>query len=312
MAQARCAVIAGGSKGWGRAIAEGLAADGASVVVNGLSDEVDVVVDEIRAAGGDAVGVRASADTPDGIAQVLDGALTTYGHIDVWANSVGMQDPQSLVNLELDSWESILRLQLTSVFLGTQAAARQMIMQGHGGRILNVVGGGAYGIPGAGAHSASKGGALAATVSWAEELRPHGITVNGIRGGVQSPGMRDYVVGTGRFSTDVGGDLDDLRDLGFYTRAEAAPLSVWLASDAAADVSGFHIGIDGNRILVYSRVAVDVELYGEEGWTVEALEAHLHPALRQLPPRSEAPSQRRPPSGRIPTFDDREVEPNRI
>jgi 3-oxoacyl-[acyl-carrier protein] reductase len=307
MSEQRCSVVTGSSKGWGRAIAEGLAAAGDCVVLNGLSDEVDVVVREIRNAGGEAIGVRVGTDTPDGVEQLLRAALDAYGRVDIWANSLGIQNPQPLLSLELATWEAILRLQLTAMFLGTQAAARQMVKQGKGGRIINVVGGGAYGIPGASAHSASKGGALSATISWAEELRPHGITVNAIRGGVQSPGMRDYVAGTDRFDERyTSGDLEVLRELGFYRRDEAAPLPVWLASESASDVSGFHIAIDGTRVMVYDRVSVALELYDDDGWTTEKLEATLHPALRALPPQSEAASQRRPPSGRIPTFDDRD------
>lgn len=308
MAQ-KIAVVTGSTKGWGRAIAEGLARDGAQVVVNGRHDDVNTTVEEIRAAGGEAIGVQLAADTPAGVDELMARALEAYGSIDIWANSLGVQQPQPLLELEYEVWARIIRVQLTAVFLGTQAAARQMIKQGTSGRILNVVGGGAYGLPGASAHSSSKGGALAGTASWAEELRPYGITVNAIRGGVQSSGMRDYMAGMGMLHSDVPDDDSVLHELGFYRREEAAPLAVWLASDAAADVSGYHIGLDGPRIVVYERFSFELEMYEEGGWTVETLESVLHPAIRGLPPRPEGAAQRRPVAGHVPSFDERPNEP---
>ncbi len=277
------AVITGSSRGWGRAIAEALASVGVSVVVNGISEEVDRVVEEIIRNGGDAIGIRVPSDNPVGTGTLLERTLQVYGKLDIWVNSLGLQDPQPLLSLQHSTWEDIIRVQLTSVFLGSQQAAQQMVRQGKGGRIINVIGGGAYGIPGASAHAASKGGALSATYSWATELLPHGITVNGIRGAVWSPGMQTYVERMGILKKGAEGDDAIVRELGFYRREEAAPLAVWLASDSAKDVTGFHIGIDGRRIVVYGRLFTEVVLFEEAGWTVEKLEGRLHPALRKLP-----------------------------
>jgi NAD(P)-dependent dehydrogenase (short-subunit alcohol dehydrogenase family) len=304
----KAAVITGSTKGWGRAIAEGLAQAGVRVIVNGRHSDVSTVVSEIRQAGGEANGVQLAADTAQGVNELMARALDAYGAIDIWVNSLGAQQPQPLISLDHKVWDRIIRIQLTAVFLGTQAAARQMIKQGSPGRILNVVGGGAYGLPGASAHASSKGGALAGTVSWAEELRPYGITVNAIRGGVQSPGMRDYVSGMGMLKGDAAANDSDLHELGFYHREEAWPLAVWLASDTAADVTGYHIGIDGPRIVVYERFAVELELYEDGGWSTEALEAKLHSAMNALPPRAKGAAQRRPVSGHVPTFDERKTE----
>ena len=275
----RSAVITGSTKGWGRAVAEGFASQGIRVLVNGTSEEVDVVVDSIKATGGDAVGARYASDNVEGVNRLMEQALDVFGQVDIWVNSLGIQNPQPLLTMDLANWNDILRIQLTSYFLGTQRAAQEMVQKGNGGRIINVVGGGAYGIPGASAHSASKGGALSATYSWAGELKEYGIMVNAVRGGVRSPGMRAYMGGMGILNEDSEADNEAWRTLGFYGPEEAAPLTNWLASESVDDITGYQFGIDGPRIVVYDRVHLQLELVDKDGWTEEKLESRLRPAL---------------------------------
>ncbi len=301
----RSAVITGSTKGWGFAVAQGLAAQGIGVVVNGRGDAVETVVQSIIDAGGVAVGARYPTDSPEGVDRLLRQAIDTYGEIDIWVNSLGVQRPEPLLSMELSTWNDILRVQLTSYFLGTQRAARLMVKQGRGGRILNIVGSGAYGNPGASAHAASKGGTLSATYSWAVELAEYGITVNAIRGGVRSPNMRAYLDAMGHLDGVSGADEDVMRELGFYSPEEAAPLATWLSSEEVDDITGFHMGIDGPRILVYDRVRVLLEMNQDGGWTEEMLEQRLRPAILQAAATTEAVSQRRPPDGQLVAFDDR-------
>src|ERR1700689_3870484 len=129
----RCAVITGSSKGWGRAIAEGLAFNGYDIAVNGRSGDVDVVAAFIRETGASAIAVKADTTTESGVQDLARAALEAFGRIDVWANALGVQAPQPLLDLSLDTWDSIIRTQLTSYFLGSRCAARIMVDQGHGG-----------------------------------------------------------------------------------------------------------------------------------------------------------------------------------
>jgi 3-oxoacyl-[acyl-carrier protein] reductase len=277
----RVAVVTGSSKGWGRLIAEALAADGVAVVVNGRSDDVDAVTTSIRGRGGVASAFRAAVDTPDGVDALTAHTLETFGRVDIWVNSLGVFEHQPLLRLELAHWEAVLRVQLTALFLGTQAAAREMVWRGDGGRIINVVGSAAYGMPCLGAHAASKGGALAATYSWAAELAPHGITVNAIRGTVQSPSMRGHLDRIGVLDAAADADDETWRRLGFQTPEEAAPLAVWLASESAGDVSGFHLGIDGPRVTIYNRLPRTEELLASSSWSVDELDRRLRPLLSE-------------------------------
>lgn len=301
----RVAVVTGSTQGWGRAVAEGLAAAGVRVVVNGRHEDVRDVVAGIRAAGGQAIGVQLASDTGPGVQQLLERALHEYGQLDIWVNALGRMSPSPLLTETEANWLATIQTQLTSVFLGARAAARQMISQGAGGRILNVAGGAAFGSPGASAHAATKGAVLAATYSWAEELRPYGITVNAIRGGVQSPGMNAFIEGMGLTGGKAPEDDAAQHALGFYRRDEAAPLAVWLASDEAATITGQYIGIDGPRIVVYGRVQTALQLIEPGGWSVQQLEAVLQPALRGVAQGADRGSQQQQADGRAATFDER-------
>ena len=301
----RTAVVTGSTQGWGRAAAEGLGAAGIAVVVNGRHDDVHDVAACIRGDGGQAIGVQLATDTASGVQQLLERALDEYGRLDIWVNALGRMSPSSLLTETEDNWLATIQAQLTSVFLGARAAAHQMVSQGTGGRIISVAGGAAFGSPGASAHAATKGAVLAATYSWAEELRPHGITVNAIRGGVQSPGMNAFIESMGLAGGKAPTDDAAQHALGFYRRDEATPLAVWLVSEAAAAVTGQYIGIDGPRIVVYGRVQTALQLIEPGGWSIQRLDAVLQPALRALAQIADRGSQRRPADGRTAAFDER-------
>jgi hypothetical protein len=103
-----------------------------------------------------------------------------------------------------------------------------------------------YGLPNTSAHAAAKGGVGSATWSWAEELKPHGITVNCFRGGVRSPSMSDFMTNLRAEVERAGpGQPTTPKDLGFHEPSEAAPIIVWLATDEAASVTGCYFGLDG-------------------------------------------------------------------
>jgi NAD(P)-dependent dehydrogenase (short-subunit alcohol dehydrogenase family) len=292
----KVAVVAGASAGWGRGIAEGFAAAGAQVVANGRSDAVLEVVDRIRSSGGTAIAVQGSVETTEGAARLFDAALAEYARIDIAANSVGIQTPAPLLELTEAAWDETIRIQLKSVFLCSQLAARHMVEQGIRGRILAVAGGaGPFGMPGASHHAATKGGVLAATYSWAEELSPHGITVNAIRGGVLSANMQRFIDQVALVAkSDPQQGPKSARDLGFYDPEEAAPLAVWLASDNAASVTGWFLGIDGEVVTIYGRSAAATILKKKGNWTVQDLDERLGPALQELSRQGNALTQLNP------------------
>ena len=152
--------------------------------------------------------------------------------------------------------------------------------------------------------AASKGGTLSATYSWAVE--PRNMASRSMRSAAGC-GVRDrrYLDAMGHLDGVSGADDDVMRELGFYSPEEAAPLATWLSSEEVDNITGFHMGIDGPRILVYDRVRVLLKMNQDGGWTEEMLEQRLRPAILQAAATTEAVSQRRPPDGQLVAFDDR-------
>jgi NAD(P)-dependent dehydrogenase (short-subunit alcohol dehydrogenase family) len=262
----RVAVVTGGTGGWGSAAAAELAARGAAVVVNARSqDKIDALVARLRGAGAQASGVAADVRTLAAAQHVVATAVERYGHVDVLVNSMGAWSGALLEMTEQD-WHEVISTDLDAVFACTKAAATQMVAQGTGGSIISLAGGaGMFGMAGAGAVAAAKGGVASAVWSWSDELRPHGITVNAIRGHVRS--------------SITGGE-----SAGFESAA-AAPLVAWLASADAADITGTYLGIDGPRITMWEPGPPDTAAYRFPHWTAEELSRRIGPMIRRRPPR---------------------------
>jgi NAD(P)-dependent dehydrogenase (short-subunit alcohol dehydrogenase family) len=282
----KVAVVTGSSRGWGRGVAVALAERGVRVVVNATTaSTVAEVVREITSAGGEAVAAVADVDSTGGAHQVIGTAVDQFGRLDILVNSVGATRTGSLLDLTEDAWDDIVRLQLRSVFLCSKYAARVMVAQGNGGRIITVAGGaGQFGLAGNSGHAASKGAVLAATYSWAAELEQHAITVNAVRGAVISLGANRALRDLGMISGERSG-LDDEAmsvaavQIGYYPGSLAAPLVVWLASDEAASISGCNIGIDGSRVVAYGRTQPLMTSFNEPFWTAEDFLRLLQPLL---------------------------------
>jgi len=187
---------AGRSGGLGEAIAQRLAAEGAAVVVTdlaaadahlpadriGSTQGIDEVVSAIRAAGGRAAGCTLDVRDETQAESAVAFAVRQFGALDILVNNAGVGYlMQPLIDMPRDRWETVLGVNLTGAFLCSQAAARQMILQGRGGRIINIASVAAKsGSLHLAAYAASKHGLIGLTRSAALELGPHGITVNAV------------------------------------------------------------------------------------------------------------------------------------
>jgi 3-oxoacyl-[acyl-carrier protein] reductase len=174
----RVAIVTGGSRGIGRAAAERLAADGTAVVIvyAGNKTEADSAVEDIRAAGGQAVAAQADVADEVAVAAAFDLAEQTFGGVDVVVNSAGIMPLGTVADMNLDDFDRIMRTNARGTFVVSQQAARRMR---NGGAIINVsssvVG---LRFPQYGAYAMSKGGVEALTLILARELRGRDITVN--------------------------------------------------------------------------------------------------------------------------------------
>jgi len=242
----RVAIVTGGSRGIGRAIATELARRGAAVVVNYRQDgeAAAAVVAEIESAGGRAVGFQADVSELTQAQALVEAAIQTYGRLDILVNNAGTTRDQVILMMSEEDWDTVIRVNLKSLYNTCKAAARPMVRQ-RSGRIINITS--VVGIAGQGGqtnYAAAKAGVIGFTKSLAKELGPRGITVNAV-----APGL---------IPTDLTANLPEelrqkaieqtpLRRLG---RAEEIAWAVaFLASDEAAFITGVTLPVDGGLVM---------------------------------------------------------------
>jgi NAD(P)-dependent dehydrogenase (short-subunit alcohol dehydrogenase family) len=253
----RVVVVTGAGRGLGRAHALAFAAEGARLVVNDLGVALDGapapdspagrVVDEIRAAGGEAVAHGGDIATPQGAASLITTALETYGRLDTLVNNAGFLRDRMLVNLDEDDWDAVLRVHLKGHFLPLKHAAAHWRAEARAGRtpaarIVNTSSGaGLLGSVGQGNYSAAKAGIVALTLVAAAELARYGVQVNAI-----APAART------RMTERTFAQTMAAPESGFDAMAPAnvSPLVVWLGSAASAGVTGRVFEAEAGRITV--------------------------------------------------------------
>jgi NAD(P)-dependent dehydrogenase (short-subunit alcohol dehydrogenase family) len=271
----KVAVVTGSARGWGRGIALELAQRGVRVVVNGTKAQtVEATCADIRESGGEARPAVIDLSTAEGPGRVVDVAVAEFGQIDILVNNAGFLAPAPLVEMTDEQWNGVVAVQLTAQFRASRQAARHMIAAKRGGRIINMVGGGGFtGFFHNANHCASKGGGMGAVLTWAQELAPHGITVNGVAGHVDTDLVKP-IFDRIRQALKEAGKRSDLtaRELGSYPPKEAAAIVVWLASEAAANVSGQFFEIVGPSISLWRMAAIERSFHQVPYWTPEAIE----------------------------------------
>ena len=251
------------------------------MVVNGRRPaEVSRVVDSVVAAGGQAVGVEVSAHTRSGASEIISTGVSSFGGVDILVNSAGVKRSMSILDITEESLAEAIDSQLLAPFWCTHVAARQMVAQGRGGRIISLAGGAAVrGYAGKSQHAAGKGGVLAATLSWALDLEPYGITVNAVRGTVATPATVAQIDAARAAAVARGWPSPSDAELGFFDAADAAELVLWLTLPDAAGVTGRFIGIDGRRLTVWEAAGPTVEVHHASRWSATDIGRSLLPRL---------------------------------
>ncbi|MGW3443325.1 SDR family oxidoreductase [Streptomyces sp. NPDC001076] len=253
----RVVAVTGAGRGLGRAHALAFAAEGARVVVNDLGVGLDggpgkdspagAVVDEIRAAGGEAVAHGGDIATDAGAESLVAAALDAYGRLDTLVNNAGFLRDRMLVNLAEDDWDAVMRVHLKGHFLPLRHAAAHWRAEAKAGRtpvarIVNTSSGaGLLGSVGQGNYSAAKAGIVGLTLVAAAELARYGVQVNAI-----APAARTRMTERAFAATMAAPDA------GFDAMApeNVSPLVVWLGSAASAGVTGRVFETEGGRITV--------------------------------------------------------------
>ncbi len=242
--EGQTALVTGGGRGIGRAIALALGEAGAEVVVNYSSSDAaaEDVVATITAAGGKAYALQANVSIEQDVDGLIKTVLERSGRLDVLVNNAGITRDGLLMRMKTSDWQSVIDLNLSGVFLCTRAVARPMLKQ-KSGRIINITSVvGLMGNAGQANYAAAKAGVIGLTRSTAKELASRGITVNAV-----APGF---------IATDMTKDLDAdsiLKDIPlgtFGTQEQVAGAVRFLAADSAASyITGQVLQVDGGMVM---------------------------------------------------------------
>src|SRR4029077_19715026 len=257
--QDRVVVVTGGAGGIGSAACRAIAAEGGKVVVADLdANAAKAGADEIAADGGSATSIGVDVADRGQVRAMVQTAVDTYGALNVIFNNAGMNRPRSFMDVDEANFDEIVRVNTWGVIVCTQEAARQMIAQGSGGKIVNtgsIASRQGYWdfVP----YCVAKFGVLAVTQATARGLIEHGITVNAFAPGVVDTPMWIGLNEDIRAIDNRPTDADPMAEFATNTLvgrpakpAELAPFLVYLASDESDYMTGQMYMVDGGQILV--------------------------------------------------------------
>jgi len=239
------ALVTGGAAGIGKAIAKSMAAEGARVVVADLNEEGAGKTAE-KLGEGKGLAVKADVSCEADVVAAVKAAVDTFGRLDIMVNNAGIILQAKVIETSAEDWDRILTNNLKSCFLGSREAAKQMIAQGRGGRIINISSIHAtLSEPSAGAYTAAKGGMEAFSRTLATEVAPHKITVNCIQ-----PGATYTELTVPMYTEAVKKALYERIPLKEIAQPEwIASGAVFLASDDARYITGQVLTIDGGYVM---------------------------------------------------------------
>ncbi|MBF9033745.1 SDR family oxidoreductase [Rhodobacterales bacterium HKCCE2091] len=292
----RAAIVTGGARGIGRAIAEELAREGAKVVIMDPGSAKDgdggdgagpaeEAAEAIRAAGGTAIAAAESVADHDACGRTVQLCKDAFGSVDILINNAGVLRPKMVWNMPIESWDIVVATHMRGTFSMIHHAAPHMRAQ-RWGRIINMGSEAWRGTVGGVNYGAAKGGNFSITRSMARELGKYGVTANTI-----CPAAATRLT------------LDDAVKEGFRKRLEAglvtqerydavvnmggpehiAPFAAYLCSDAAADINGQAFRVEEGKVGIYNEPEMKASLVkaGKEVFTFEELAAQIPQALLQ-------------------------------
>ena len=241
----KVAIVTGGNSGIGLAIVTELAKQGANIVIDYVvnPEATDALVKQVVALGDRAIGVQADVSKIDDLRKLVDAAVKAFGRLDIMVNNAGVETRTSVLDTTEAQYEKVLAINLKSAFFGTQLAAKQMIKQGGGGRIINITSVHEdWPMPGNTAYCLAKGGMRMLTRTAGVELAKHNVLVVGVGpGAVATPINLSTMDDPAKLA-----QLDAAIPLGRMARPEEiASVVAFLAGDGASYLTATTIFADG-------------------------------------------------------------------
>ena len=279
----RVAIVTGAGRGIGRGEAIELAREGASVVVNEPDADVGkLVVEEILAAGGEAVLDTGDCSEEDTARRLIGTALDTWGRLDALVNNAGILRDKTVAKMSAEEWDSVIRVHLRGHFLPTHYACAHWKELGTGGRIVcTASSSGLLGNFGQANYGAAKAGIAAFSTIVAMEMARYGVRCNAIAPAARTRmtesaygNLKDLSASKGAGS---GGADDEEQEFDFWHPDNVAPLVAYLCSDAAGDISGKVFGVQGDAVELYQPFTSAAVIQNHETrWSPEGIAARIH------------------------------------
>ena len=276
-------LVTGAGGGIGREFALALGREGAKVVVNDLGASLDgvgrdsaraqTVVDEIKAAGGDAIANGESVADWDAAARMVQLAVDTYGRIDCVINNAGILRDRFFFNMTKEDWHQVIDVHLHGAFYISRAAATHFKAQQSGSYVHMVSTSGLIGNLAQANYSAAKLGIAALSKSIAMDMAKFNVRSNCI-----SPFAWSRMINS--IPTETPEQHARVERLQKMESSKIAPLAVYLASDAGAGVSGQVFAVRANEIFLMSQSRPIRAMHTEQGWTPESIANRAMPALK--------------------------------
>ena len=276
--EGKVAVVTGGGSGIGREICKLMAAEGAQVVVNdlgvavdgtgGSSSAADETVSQIKSAGGTATANYDTVATPEGGQNIIQTAVNTYGKIDILVHVAGILRDRMIFNMSIEEWDAVINVHLRGAFCVVKPACVLMRAQ-KSGCIINFSSISGAGNSGQANYSAAKAGILGLTRTVARDMAKYGVRANAIWPGANTRMTATVPESARQIRAERGVGQAAPMPAGERKPEHVASVVAFLASDMAQDITGWTVGISGDRLSLIEDPRPVKTVFCPGGWTLD-------------------------------------------